>query len=232
MESKPRITLVFLHDAGSSGPDINSFFSSIPLESFGNKTFYEVCQLLGVEVVTPTAQVRSTSDEEIGESLSYEWFAVSPDWRVLGVDNTQREDRVSMNSSKLQIHNLLIDIEKRSDYIILAGFSHGGNMCLELLNENFSGPFQSSFSESIPSIRKTHPKVIGVCTMASFLPNSSSILSHAYGKEVSNESKGNDVEKVTKSKHISILMMHGECVWQDTIIFCIVYIIVFNILVF
>ena len=54
-----RILLLFLHDAGSSGSDITSFFSSIPLESFGDKSFHEVTDMLGIQIVTPTARIQS-----------------------------------------------------------------------------------------------------------------------------------------------------------------------------
>lgn len=102
-----RIGLLFLHDAGSSGADIASFFSSIPLESFGDKSFQEVCEMLRIQVVTPTALVRSDTDAneemEVESSLFWEWFAVSPDWRVLGLENTLQEDRHSIDLSKQQV---------------------------------------------------------------------------------------------------------------------------------
>jgi hypothetical protein len=98
-----RIGLVFLHDAGSSGSDISSFFSSIPLESFGDKSFNEVCDILGVQMCTPTAQVRSSTDDDIDPSLFWEWFAVSPDWKIMGLENAQPEDRQSIDLSKQQV---------------------------------------------------------------------------------------------------------------------------------
>lgn len=106
-----RIGLVFLHDAGSSGADISSFFSSIPLESFGEKSFLEVCDMLNIDIITPTAQVRSdidtdindNNDHEMESSIVWEWFAVSPDWRLLGLENTQPEDRESIDMSKQQV---------------------------------------------------------------------------------------------------------------------------------
>ena len=97
-----RIGLVFLHDAGSSGPDISSFFSSVPLESFGDKSFQEVTEMLNIDIITPTAQVRSDTDDDVESSLFWEWFAVSPDWRMLGLQNTQKEDRASMNVNTTQ----------------------------------------------------------------------------------------------------------------------------------
>lgn len=106
MSATARIGMVFLHDSNSSGSDISSFFNSIPLESFGDKSFTEVCDMLGILINTPTAQVRSGTDDEVDPSLFWEWFAVSPDWRVLGMDNTLKEDRNSMDLSKQQVSDL------------------------------------------------------------------------------------------------------------------------------
>jgi len=211
MDKRPahRIGLVFLHDACSSGADIASFFSSIPLESFGDKSFTEVCDILGIQIHTPTAQIRSGTDEEVDPSLFWEWYAVSPDWRVLGLENTLDEDRASMDASKQQLSLMLSEVEQRCDYVFIGGFAHGGNMVLELLNENHRGILQTHTNQHShrSSLQRKHPKVTGVFTLASFLPNSSSILSHVY-ENTSNEHKM--ASSVASTPPLAVLMLHGK----------------------
>lgn len=99
----------------------------------------------------------------------------------------------------------------------MGGLAHGGNMCLELLNENFPGIFQSKPStqthQHLSSLQKTHPKVAGIFTIASYLPTSSSVLSHAYEYSSSNESKITSREEKALGKNqahpLSVLMLHG-----------------------
>lgn len=110
--------------------------------------------------------------------------------------------------------NLLTERAQEFDYLFIGGFAHGGNMCLELLDENQSGPFHTSSRthRSLSSLQQKHPKVIGMFTLASYLPRNSSILSHAYESMLSAESHHTGTGSDGTHPHpLPVLMMHGEC---------------------
>lgn len=215
------MAIIFLHDANSSGADISSFFSSMPLESFGYKPFKEVCNTLGIQIVTPTAKICSKCNENGEDDAGqegWEWYAASPDWKVLGLENSLSEDASSIDLSKTQIDKTICEWEDKCDFIFIGGFSHGGNMCLQLLNENNAGAFQvppenNNISKSVASIKRKHPKVAGLFTMASFLPLASDVYSHSYNRNLSNgksDTSEKSMEEPTNSSKLSLLMMHGD----------------------
>lgn len=86
-------------------------------------------------------------------------------------------------------------------------------MCLELLNENSPGVFDSSTHthHKQSSLQATHPKVMGVFTIGSYLPSASSVLSHVY-ENTSNESKQSSrlEEESDIDNPLSVLMLHGK----------------------
>lgn len=144
-----RLAIVFLHGSGSSGIDIRTFFDSIPLESFGHKTFSDVLHLLDFDLITPSANERYYT---ASGGLSRVWYDRSPIWHSAGVEDIY-EDRTGIEESLAAIELLIASLPH--EHVILGGLSMGGGLALY------------SLSRTLPS------KVIGIFSMGSFVVTSS-----------------------------------------------------------
>lgn len=144
-----KLAIVFLHGSGSSGIDIRTFFDSIPLESFGHKTFSDVLNLLDFDLVTPSANERYYT--ACGD-VSRVWYDRSPIWQSAGIEDIF-EDRSGIEASLNGIESTIASLPH--EYVILGGLSMGGGLALYSLSRTLSS------------------KVVGTFSMGSFVVNSS-----------------------------------------------------------
>ena len=96
--------VVFLHGSGGTGPEIRSFLDTVPLESFGMKTFRTVADEKKIEFVCPTAAKRPYTPA-LGERMNV-WFDREGDFNRKGIKGI--EDLKGADNSVEQVYFLTL----------------------------------------------------------------------------------------------------------------------------
>lgn len=140
-----KTALIFLHGSGGNGHDVKSFLNCVPLHDFGEETFSDVAQSIGMDIIAPTSDVRRYT------AMNYErlnvWFDrtakfFSPD----GLND--EEDLHGIEQSLAKIFKVVEDIESQYDHIFLGGHSMGGALMLHMLRKDVSPKVRGLFSIS------------------------------------------------------------------------------------
>ena len=95
-----RTLVVFLHGSGGTGPEIWSFLDTIPLETFGMRTFRSVADEKKIDFVCPTA-VKRPYTPALGERMNV-WFDREGDFNRKGIKGL--EDLKGANNSIQEVN--------------------------------------------------------------------------------------------------------------------------------
>ena len=69
---------MFLHDSTSNGVELRTYFETVPIPTFGYRTFRDVAELASIEILTPTAT--PISYKLMGGLTMNAWYNRSSDY--------------------------------------------------------------------------------------------------------------------------------------------------------
>lgn len=139
---KERMLLVFLHGSGGTGKEIRSYLDAVPLAYFGRQTFTEYCISHSIDVMAPTADVKSFT-AMCGEKMNIWFDRTSKFFTHDGLDDIEDIEGVELSLSKILAK--ISEVESSYTNIFIGGHSMGGVLALHVLRKNVSPKFRGIF---------------------------------------------------------------------------------------